>query len=54
MRAGAVTVFRAAVSEEAAGVVALAIATDTDNTGRRTTAWYGDLTFRPDETGPSR
>lgn len=46
--------FRAAFGEEAPDVVALAIATDTDNTGGRASAWYGDLEFLPDEKRPSR
>lgn len=37
--------FRAAFGEEAPDVVALAIATDTDNTGGRALAWYGDIEF---------
>lgn len=37
--------FRAAFGEEAPDVVALAIATDTDNTGERAMAWYGDIMF---------
>lgn len=41
--------FRAAFGEEAPEVVALAIATDTDNTGSRAEAWYGDLEFLPAE-----
>ena len=46
--------FRAAFGEEAPDVVALAIATDTDNTGSQATAWYGDLEFLPDEKRPSK
>ena len=41
--------FRAAFGEEAPDVVALAIATDTDNTGSRAGAWYGDIEFLADE-----
>jgi hypothetical protein len=37
--------FRAAFGEEPPDVVAVAIATDTDNTGGRITAWYGDIEF---------
>ncbi|PIL38095.1 hypothetical protein CR103_19935 [Massilia psychrophila] len=44
--------FRAAFGEEAPDVVALAIATDTDNTGSRAEAWYGDLQFLPPEKRP--
>lgn len=40
--------FRAAFGEEAPDVVALAIATDTDNTGSRAVAWYGDIEFLED------
>jgi hypothetical protein len=39
--------FRAAFGEDAPDVVAVALATDTDNTGESTTAWYGDLEFLP-------
>lgn len=39
--------FRAAFGEEAPDVVAVALATDTDNTGESATAWYGDLQFLP-------
>lgn len=46
--------FRAAFGEEAPDVVALAIATDTDNTGSQATAWYGDLEFLPDEKRPAK
>lgn len=35
--------FRAAFGAAAPPVVGVAIATDTDNTGERATAWYGDL-----------
>ena len=37
--------FRAAFGEEAPLVSGIAIATDTDNTGERVTAWYGDIRF---------
>jgi len=41
--------FRAAFGEDAPDVVAVAIATDTDNTGESATAWYGDIEFlQPD------
>lgn len=40
--------FLAAFGEEAPAVVALAIATDTDNTGSRAVAWYGDIEFLDD------
>jgi hypothetical protein len=39
--------FRAAFGEEAPNVVAVALATDTDNTGETATAWYGDMEFLP-------
>lgn len=39
--------FRAAFGEDPPAVVAVAIATDTDNTGGRATAWYGDIEFLP-------
>ena len=39
--------FRAAFGEEAPDVVAVALATDTDNTGEQAVAWYGDLQFLP-------
>jgi len=37
--------FRAAFGEEAPPVVAVALATDTDNTGGSASAWYGDIEF---------
>lgn len=37
--------FRAAFGEEPPDVVAVAVATDTDNTGESAIAWYGDLEF---------
>lgn len=37
--------FRAAFGEEPPDVVAVALATDTDNTGESATAWYGDIEF---------
>ena len=37
--------FRAAFGEEAPPVTGVVIATDTDNTGERVTAWYGDIRF---------
>ena len=39
--------FRAAFGEDAPAVVAVALATDTDNTGENATAWYGDIEFLP-------
>ncbi|MBI1891429.1 MAG: DUF3047 domain-containing protein [Burkholderiales bacterium] len=39
--------FRAAFGEEAPDVVAVALATDTDNTGESAVAWYGDIEFLP-------
>lgn len=39
--------FRAAFGEDAPDVVAVALATDTDNTGDSAVAWYGDLEFLP-------
>lgn len=39
--------FRLAFGEDAPDVVALALASDTDNTGETVTAWYGDLKFLP-------
>jgi hypothetical protein len=39
--------FRAAFGEDAPDVTAIAIATDTDNTGGQATAWYGDFEFLP-------
>ncbi|HYD96574.1 MAG TPA: DUF3047 domain-containing protein [Noviherbaspirillum sp.] len=44
--------FRAAFGEEPPAVVAVALATDTDNTGERATAWYGDIEFLPREAAP--
>lgn len=37
--------FRAAFGEDVPPVTGIAIATDTDNTGERATAWYGDIRF---------
>jgi hypothetical protein len=37
--------FRAAFGEDPPDITAIAIATDTDNTGSRATAWYGDFEF---------
>jgi hypothetical protein len=39
--------FRLAFGEHAPDVVAIAVATDTDNTGESATAWYGDIRFLP-------
>lgn len=41
--------FRAAFGEDAPDVVAIALATDTDNTGESATAWYGDIEFLPQD-----
>lgn len=38
--------FRAAFGDEAPPVIAVALATDTDNTGETVTAWYGDLVLK--------
>jgi hypothetical protein len=37
--------FKAAFGEDAPGVLAVAIATDTDNTGESAVAFYGDISF---------
>lgn len=37
--------FRAAFGEEAPGISAIAVATDTDNTGTFATAFFGDISF---------
>lgn len=37
--------FRAAFGEDPPDVVAIAVATDTDNTGESAVAWYGDIEF---------
>jgi hypothetical protein len=37
--------FRTAFGEDAPPVSAIAVATDTDNTGGSVTAWYGDIAF---------
>lgn len=39
--------FKAAFGEDAPDVVAVALATDTDNTGESALAWYGDIVFLP-------
>jgi hypothetical protein len=41
--------FRDAFGEDPPDVVAVALATDTDNTGGSATAWYGDIEFLPRE-----
>ena len=46
--------YRAAFGEEAPAVVALAIASDTDNTGGRARAWFGDFEFVADDGRPDR
>ncbi|HCY64393.1 MAG TPA: hypothetical protein DHV59_16520 [Oxalobacteraceae bacterium] len=46
--------FRAAFGEAAPNVVAIALATDTDNTGESAVAWYGDIEFLPKEKGSAR
>jgi hypothetical protein len=46
--------FRAAFGEEAPDAVAIALATDTDNTGESATAWYGDIEFLPRTKPESR
>lgn len=38
--------FRAAFGEEAPPIIAVAVATDTDNTGETVSAWYGDLVLK--------
>jgi hypothetical protein len=44
--------FREAFGEEPPKVNGIAIATDTDNTGERAVAWYGDIVFLPAGAGP--
>jgi hypothetical protein len=44
--------FRAAFGEDPPPVIAVALATDTDNTGENATAWYGDIEFLPATTAP--
>lgn len=39
--------YRAAFGEEPPAVSGIAIMTDTDNTGERVSAWYGDIRFLP-------
>jgi hypothetical protein len=39
--------FYAAFGEDAPDVVAIALATDTDNTGESAASWYGDIEFLP-------
>jgi hypothetical protein len=45
--------FRLAFGEEAPDVVAIALASDTDNTGETVTAWYGDIAFLPMDKKPT-
>lgn len=40
--------FRAAFGEAVPPIAAVAVATDTDNTGETVTAWYGDLVLKAD------
>lgn len=47
VRRNVVEDFRAAFGEEPPALSGVALATDTDNTASRLTAWYGDLAFRP-------
>lgn len=46
--------FRAAFGEDAPDVVAVALATDTDNTGESAVAWYGDIEFLSGTKGGTR
>lgn len=39
--------FRRAFGEEPGKMTAVAVLTDTDNTGESVEAWYGDISFRP-------
>lgn len=43
--------YRAAFGGEPPAIAAVAIMTDTDNTGEKTTAWYGDIVFAHDSEG---
>ena len=45
--------FRLAFGEDAPDVVAIALASDTDNTGETVTAWYGDIEFFPMDKKPA-
>lgn len=46
--------FRAAFGEDPPDIVAVALATDTDNTGESATAWYGDIEFLPGAKAEAR
>lgn len=46
--------FRAAFGEDPPAIVAVALATDTDNTGESASAWYGDIEFLPAMASPAR
>lgn len=48
--------FRAAFGEDPPAITAIAVATDTDNTGETVTAWYGDISLhkRAVSASPSR
>ncbi|OGB26596.1 MAG: hypothetical protein A3I66_17285 [Burkholderiales bacterium RIFCSPLOWO2_02_FULL_57_36] len=46
--------FRAAFGEDPPDIVAVALATDTDNTGESATAWYGDIEFLPGAAAEAR
>ena len=40
--------YREAFGEEPPPVVGIAIMSDSDNTGEKATAWYGDILLNPD------
>lgn len=44
--------YRRAFGEEPGRIIAVGIMTDTDNTGERARAWYGDITFRSAPESP--
>jgi hypothetical protein len=44
--------FRAAFGEKAPAISAIAVASDTDNTGESVTAWYGDISFHKQSVSP--
>ena len=46
--------FRAAFGEDPPDIVAVALATDTDNTGETAGAWYGDIELLPAATSPAQ
>lgn len=45
--------FRAAFGEDPPAISGIALAADTDNTGERAVAWFGDISLHPPPSGPA-